>query len=130
MSFGVVDLASLVLQELATCEIIRKHPHPNIATYYGCLASDGRVIGLCFKRYPESLLDKINPDHLNKSTFILSEDRTAARKKAARYLPGIENGIRHLHAHGRNHNHVFYNVYDLVVVFIQIRNLCRQSMVL
>ncbi|KAF2189981.1 hypothetical protein K469DRAFT_699567 [Zopfia rhizophila CBS 207.26] len=105
MSFGVVDLASL-------------HPHSNIATYYGCLASDGRVISLCFKRYLESLLDKINPDHLNKSTFILSEDRTAARKKAARYLPGIENGIRHLHAHGRNHNHVFYNVYDLVVVFI------------
>lgn len=101
---GVADLAGLVLQELATCEILRKHPHPNIATYYGCLASGGRVIALCFKGYPESLMDKINPGHLNKSAFILSEDRGAERKKAARYLPGIEEGIRHLHAHGRIHN--------------------------
>jgi len=105
LSFGGnIDLASLVLQELATCEVIRKHPHPNIATYYGCQASGGRVTGLCFKRYPENLMAKINPGRLNKSTFILSEDRTAARNAAMRYLPGVEKGIRHLHALGIIHN--------------------------
>jgi serine/threonine protein kinase len=105
MSFGgVVDLASLVLKELATCEVIRKHPHPNIAIYHGCVVSDGRVTGLCFKKYPETLMDKINPGHLNKSTFIQSKDRTAARKMAMRYLSGIEAGIRQLHALGLIHN--------------------------
>jgi hypothetical protein len=28
-------LPSPVLQELAVCELVRRHPHPNIATYYG-----------------------------------------------------------------------------------------------
>ncbi|KAF2177308.1 hypothetical protein K469DRAFT_742594 [Zopfia rhizophila CBS 207.26] len=74
---GREDLASLVLQELATCEIIRKQPHRNIATYHGCQASDGRIIGLCFERYRENLTDIINPGHLNKSEFILSRDRAA-----------------------------------------------------
>lgn len=105
MSFGGgTDLANLVLQELATCEVIRRHPHPNIATYYGCLVSNGRVTGLCFKRYPENLLDKLNPGYLNKSAFILSKDRAVARKMAMRYLPGIEEGIRQLHALGFVHN--------------------------
>jgi serine/threonine protein kinase len=102
MSFGgVVDLTSLVLQELATCEVIRKHTHPNIATYYGCVASEGRVTGLCFKKYQ---VDKINPGHLNKSMFIQSKDRAAAWMMATRYLPGIERGIRQLHVLGIIHN--------------------------
>ncbi|KAF2245167.1 hypothetical protein BU26DRAFT_522277 [Trematosphaeria pertusa] len=103
---GGEDLASFVLQELATCEIIRKQPHRNIATYYGCQISDGRIIGLCFERYRENLMDRINPGHLNKSMFILSGDRAAERKKAAHYLPGIEQGIRHLHGLGRIHNDI------------------------
>ena len=105
MSFGLgAGLASLVLQELAICELIRKYPHPNIATYYGCVASNGRVIGLCFEKYPQSLMDRINPGYLNKSMFILSADRAAVREDAARYLPGIEAGIHHLHALDRIHN--------------------------
>lgn len=94
MSFGgIVDLASLVLQELATCEVISKHPHPNIATYPGGMASDGRVAGLCFGRYPETLMNKVNPGHLNKSQFILSKDQTAVQMMATCYLPGNEEGF-------------------------------------
>lgn len=51
-------------------------------------------------------MDKINPGHRNKSMFILSEDRATARKQAARYLPGIEQGIRHLHSLDRIHNDI------------------------
>ncbi|RKU46273.1 hypothetical protein DL546_006921 [Coniochaeta pulveracea] len=108
IAYGVSgDLASYVLQELATCEIIRKNPHPNLAFYYGCVVSDdgGRVAGLCFKRYSVDLMQKLNPGHLNKSAFVTSDDRAAARKTAStRYLPGIEAGIRELHALGIVHN--------------------------
>lgn len=76
VSFGVsLDLlASRVIQDITTCEVIRKHPHPNLATYYGCMVSGGRVIGLCFEKYPQTLMDKINPGYLNKSAFVLSEE--------------------------------------------------------
>lgn len=105
MSFNVrLDLAGLVLLELATCELLRKYPHPNIATYYGCVTCEGRVTGLCFKKYHKSLLDEVNPGFLNKIMLMQSEDRAAARREAARYLTGIENGIKHLHAHGVVHN--------------------------
>jgi len=105
---GPADLSDLVLKELGACEVIRKHPpHPNVAVYHGCLVSDGRVTGLCFTKYPETLMSKLNPACLNKSAFILSRDRSVARKKAAmRYLPGIEAGIRHLHSLGLVHNDV------------------------
>lgn len=33
---GIQDLSGLVLQELVTCEIIRKQPHENVTAYYGC----------------------------------------------------------------------------------------------
>jgi serine/threonine protein kinase len=51
-------------------------------------------------------MDMVNPNHLNKSMFILSESRAAVRKEAAHYLHGIEAGIRHLHHLGRIHNDI------------------------
>ena len=106
MSFiGGVDLAGLVLQELRTCEVIRKNPHPNLATFYGCqISDDGRVSGLCFERYIENLMQKVNPHHLNKSAFIQCKETAASRKIAAGYLPRIEAGLRRLHALGIIHN--------------------------
>lgn len=105
MSFvGGVDLASLVLQELATCEIIRKKPHPNLATFYGCQIDDGRVSGLCFERYTRNLMQEVNPNSLSKSAFIQSEGTAASRKISAGHLRGIEAGLRRLHALGIIHN--------------------------
>jgi serine/threonine protein kinase len=51
-------------------------------------------------------MDMINPGYLNKSEFICLEDRAAVRKRAARYLPGIEQGIRHLYGLGRIYNDI------------------------
>lgn len=71
-----------VLQDLAACEKIRKHPHPNVAQYHGCVASGGRVTGLCFTRYPQSLMSMINPGHYNKTEFmdsIETQERRAGR---------------------------------------------------
>ncbi|KAI0535501.1 kinase-like domain-containing protein [Xylaria digitata] len=93
-----------VLQELEVCELIKQHPHSNIATYHGCQSVNNRVIGLCFERYPITLLSKVNPGYLNKSMFIRMNDRTVTQEQADRYLPGIEAGIRHLHSLGLVHN--------------------------
>ncbi|KAI3317709.1 hypothetical protein HD806DRAFT_550228 [Xylariaceae sp. AK1471] len=52
------DLPSPVLQELIVCELIRRHPYLNIATYYGCQSVNGRVTRMFFERYLINLLDK------------------------------------------------------------------------
>ncbi|KAI0107459.1 kinase-like domain-containing protein [Nemania sp. FL0031] len=101
-----VDLShpNPILQELVVCELIRRHPHPNIATYHGCESTNGRVTGLVFERYAVTLLDKLNPGALNKSMFITSSDRAVTNKLADRCMLGIEAGLRHLHALGLVHN--------------------------
>jgi hypothetical protein len=61
-----LEAAQSVLQDLHACEKLRKHPHSNIAIYYGYEVSDGRVIGLCFRTYRDTLMERVNPGHLNK----------------------------------------------------------------
>ncbi|KAG5292528.1 serine/threonine-protein kinase, conidia-enriched transcript [Histoplasma ohiense] len=63
---GRSDLEKQILREVEACEVLRKHPHPNIAFYYGCQVTHGRVSGLCFKWY------KVNPQNLNKFAFLSS----------------------------------------------------------
>ncbi|KAI0112502.1 kinase-like domain-containing protein [Nemania sp. FL0031] len=100
----LVQTAPFSIQELAVCELIKRHPHPNIATYYGCQSTKGRVTGLCFERYQCNLAEKINPDHLNKTMFISTTDRGATCELANRCLPGVKAGIQHLHSLGLVHN--------------------------
>jgi len=103
---GSDNLAYQVLQELKTCEAILDCPHINLATFYGCTITDNRIAGLCFKWYPESLMTFVNPDHLNKSTLLGSEERQPARSQAADFLGGVEEGIRHLHKLAIVHNDI------------------------
>ncbi|KAF2871233.1 hypothetical protein BDV95DRAFT_57344 [Massariosphaeria phaeospora] len=72
----------------------------------GCKVANNRIIGLCFKKYTGSLQDRLNPGILNKSAFILSQDRVQLRIRASRYLPQIEEGIRYLHSLGLIHNDI------------------------
>jgi serine/threonine protein kinase len=78
-----------VLNEIAACEILRQHPHPNIAPYFGCVVKDGRIRGLVFKRYHTTLGEMLN----KKKTF----DRVGC-------LRGIRAGVRHMHRLGLVHN--------------------------
>ncbi|KAI9755883.1 MAG: hypothetical protein M4579_004096 [Chaenotheca gracillima] len=98
-------LDELVLRELAACEILREHSHPNVAQYHGCQVSNGRIIGLCFTRYRHSLQDMVNPDHLNKNAF-LSSSRRLTMESIDRYVAGIESGLRHIHSLGLVHNDI------------------------
>lgn len=105
MSFDPgADLTIFILQELEVGEALRRHPHPNLAAYHGCVVSDERISGLCFERYPESLMTKVNPGNLGKNALLRSAKNQEARANAARYLPGIKQGIQHLHSLGWIHN--------------------------
>lgn len=66
------NLQNQIAREIETCEILRKNPHPNIATCYGCIETNGRVSGLCFKRYTVTLLETVNPRHLGEEAFLSS----------------------------------------------------------
>ncbi|KXG53609.1 uncharacterized protein PGRI_006590 [Penicillium griseofulvum] len=101
------NLEKRITREIETCEILRKNPHPNIATYYGYHDTHGRVSGLCFKRYNSTLLEVVNPQRLGKVAF-LSSARELVKVKAdiESGLEGILAAIKHLHSLGLVHNDI------------------------
>jgi serine/threonine protein kinase len=95
-------IANEVLQEIQVCEKFKLRPHPNIAEYIGCEVQGGRVSGICFKRYKESLQQRLNPGHLNKRMFAHSSRLDVAWCR--NIVAGIEKGLEHLHTLGLVHN--------------------------
>jgi serine/threonine protein kinase len=83
------SIAALVLQEAEVCEILKKHPHPNIAQYHGCLVENGRITGLCFTNYKSDL----------ERTLAKKKKKDITEKEKLAYSKGIGDGIRHLHQH-------------------------------
>ncbi|KAF9893183.1 hypothetical protein FE257_011606 [Aspergillus nanangensis] len=94
------------LDEVRTCEFLRKHPHPNIAVYHGCEVNGDRITGLCFTRYDQTLLERVNPGHYNKRHFSLEMRSKADPRNASQWFNQIEGGIRHLHSLGIVHNDI------------------------
>lgn len=84
-----LDPGALLLQEAKIFEILKKHPHPNIAHFYGCIVQDKRLKGLCFKKYTMTLSQAV------RESVSLGTDAI---------LRGIEAGINHLHNLGLVHN--------------------------
>ena len=82
----------ILLHEAHMCEILRRHPHPNIASYLGCIRDEGLVTGLCFVRYKETLFER------------LSDSNRPLNLRPS--LEGVKNGLDHLHDLGLNHNDV------------------------
>ncbi|KAI1735349.1 kinase-like domain-containing protein [Xylaria scruposa] len=79
----------VTLSEARVCEILKNHPHPNIARYLGCIIKDGKVKGLGFDNYPVTLGKMLE----NETPF----DRQ-------RCIRGIEAGVQHMHDLGLAHN--------------------------
>lgn len=99
------NLETQIAREVETCEILRKSPHPNIASYYGCQETHGRVSALCFKRYKSSLLEAVNPRRLGKTAFLLS-GRELVKDDMKIGLRDILSAIKHLHLLGIVHNDI------------------------
>jgi len=82
--------ADLLLHEVLVHEKYLGVPHPNITLYLGCLlGADGRVRGLCFKKYVETLQDRID---------------LAQPVNIEKLYIDIQTGMDYLHARGLVHN--------------------------
>lgn len=90
---------------MEACEVIRKNPHPNIVTYYGVTKANGKVSGICFKRYVEILDLTFNPRHWNKQMFRERRPELVQGEVKDR-LDGLRAGILHLHSLGLFHNDI------------------------
>jgi len=84
-----MDLTASILNEIEKCEILRRHPHPNIVQYLGCLVEDGKIYGLCFVRYQQDLVQRMN--------------ETPTKSDLDECIKGVESGLKHLHSLGLVH---------------------------
>ncbi len=78
------------IQEARVCETLMKYPHENVAQYYGYVEKDGLMVGLCFKRYGQTLSDAV------RTGLIWREDVEPS-------LDQIKQGIEHIHGIGLVH---------------------------
>lgn len=97
------SICSVMVEEARTCEVLKRSPHPNLAQYYGCEVQDGRVTGLCFAKYSETLMSKLNPRHMCKRLFDSMEYPLFDPNTV---LAEAENAVRHLHKVGIVHNDI------------------------
>ncbi|KAK0101721.1 hypothetical protein ONS95_006876 [Cadophora gregata] len=99
------EISDRVLREVAVLETLRANPHPNIAKYIGCQVHDGRIVGICFIKYRETLDERVNPGWHGKTMFSYADSKRPLDDREG-FLAGIESGIRHLHALGLVHNDI------------------------
>ena len=83
------EVRHLLLSEAEVYEILKAHPHPNIAQYLGCRVENGKMVGICLVRYDMDLFQWIRERSRPFDPRILAD--------------GIEDGIEHLHSLGLVH---------------------------
>lgn len=88
-----------LLDEAKVCEILKQNPHPNIVTYWGCIARGGRIRGLCFARYPQTLAQRMRVPLAE-----IPGTSRAGPLDVDACLRGIRSGVAHLHGLGLIHN--------------------------
>ncbi|GAO19885.1 uncharacterized protein UV8b_06042 [Ustilaginoidea virens] len=93
---GSDDLASRLLNEAMIYEKVLNNPHPNLASYLGCVVEEGRIVRLALKRYNESIDDRCqraSPDEFTLGQRMACMDQ-------------IEAAAEHLHSLGLAHNDI------------------------
>ncbi|MCJ1354165.1 MAG: hypothetical protein MMC33_004152 [Icmadophila ericetorum] len=99
------EIGDRVLREVAVLETLRTHPHPIIAEYIGCQVRDGRIVGICFVKYRETLEERINPGSYGKVAFRYADSKRPLEDREG-FLSGVESSIRHLHSLNLIHNDI------------------------
>lgn len=99
-------LKDQTIEEVKTCEYLKESPHPNIPVYHGCEVKEGKITGLCFQKYGETLMERVNPMKLSKQLFPMKVSGGTFSPHIERWLDDIESGIRHLHSLGIVHNDI------------------------
>lgn len=56
---GSDDLAARLLQEASVYEKLLRNPHPNLASYLGCVVEAGRAVRLALKGYNKTLYERL-----------------------------------------------------------------------
>ncbi|KAF9765773.1 hypothetical protein IL306_001878 [Fusarium sp. DS 682] len=97
------ELETRMAFEIEVWESIKQNPHEGLAVYHGCAVADGRVSGLCFNRYEQTLMQRVNPNALSKLDFVRS-DRSLVQDDMKQCLQTIRKALEHLHSIGFSHN--------------------------
>lgn len=88
-----------LLEEAITLQHITNHEqHKNIVKYHGCRVRNGRVTGLVFDFYEDSLI------------YAVKENKPLDKE---RIINGLDSAIRHLHSIGLAHNDI--NPFNIMV---------------
>lgn len=89
---GRTFVADCLLNEVKVLERLRKHPHPNIVVYRGCVVKDGRITQLCLKRYKCNLEDYVT--------------RGLSQQQREDLFTDVISAVKHLHSLGLAHNDI------------------------
>ncbi|PXF45624.1 Serine/threonine-protein kinase 16 [Gracilariopsis chorda] len=90
---GTADyFRDILLHEAEIGEVLRKSPHPHIASYLGCAVDDGKIVGLCWQNYRLSLKEKMG--------------QLSSVSEVKLLVNGIVQGINHIHSLGYCHNDI------------------------
>ncbi|KAF1348946.1 hypothetical protein BDV97DRAFT_195281 [Delphinella strobiligena] len=95
---AIDQIALNFLEEALVCERIANNPHQNLANYLGAQVINGRISGLCFERYENSLLDKSGcSSNQERARIILPEE------EREEIMDQITEGLAHLASFGLIH---------------------------
>lgn len=84
------DHPNELMNEIQVFECLAGSPHPNIATYLGCIREGEYITGIALKRYAQNLNGAIHSSW--------------GRLDRRRVLSGVKAGLDHLHGLGYIHN--------------------------
>jgi hypothetical protein len=76
-----------------------------MADYNGCQIRDGRIIGSCLVKHPETIHYRLNPHKISEGRFRYTTAKHPLKDREG-FLSGGESGIRHLHSLDLVHNDI------------------------
>jgi serine/threonine protein kinase len=89
-----------LLEEAKVLEMLRQHPHPNIANYRGCVLHGKFVVGLAFQHYARRI-DQVVKDTTGPADNYEHQDQPPDKLAL---LQGIRAAVEHLHSLGLAYN--------------------------